>query len=617
MVLTKIPGPLIVDDAITSAKITDTTITNAKMAVDPSNASNLSSGDVPLAQLGNVPVADLSSQADDIALLAFKTQANGNLSRYNLVDQVVDAFEDATGVDAGSSTSADRNTTGKYYSGSGTQISAHTTVGNSTWTSPSNLSGGTVRILVVGGGSGSSGDGYSVGGSGGGGVVEIGAYVTAASQAYGITVGAGGGYMPFPWSGNGNPAANNGVGNAGTNSIFDTAGVGTGPITGIAGGVGRLFSYRDSDWPGGTWVSGAGGSGGGGGGDGPYGNQKPGGATVQPSTNGGHAGSGFGFAGGNGETNNPPGGAGGGAGGAGQAGDPAAGGANQAGGDGGYGRFVSWATAYGDSGYFGGGGGGGSGGSGAGGLAGQGGGGMGGGGGYPGNNAYPNTYITDNIDASQTTIPVNDLGSWPTNGTFQIGTSTNKLNEIITYTGKSVGSGAGNFTGCTRGIDYTTAASASTNAVVYCPPQGGCGLPNTGGGAGGSKNDNYGASGGSGVVLIEYSTLGDMTLVSTATTAEAAPTKGDIVFTYTNGAGTAVLGTNITAEISMDNGSTWTDFGIAPADSQGTTGGHTIVTKNGVTLTSTSGTSMRYRIKTLVQSAVMQTRIHAVSLGWS
>ena len=109
-----------------------------------------------------------------------------------------------------------------------------------------------------------------------------------------------------------------------------------------------------------------------------------------------------------------------------------------------------------------------------------------------------------------------------------------------------------------------------------------------------------------------------MTLVSTATTAaDGAPTKGDLVFTYTNGAGTAVLGTNITAEASMDNGSTWTDFGIAAGDVQGTTGGHTIVTKNNVTLTSTSGTSMRYRIKTLVQSASLSTRIHAVSLGWS
>ena len=105
--------------------------------------------------------------------------------------------------------------------------------------------------------------------------------------------------------------------------------------------------------------------------------------------------------------------------------------------------------------------------------------------------------------------------------------------------------------------------------------------------------------------------------VSTATTAQAAPTKGDLVFTYSNGVGTAVVGTNITAEYSEDNGSTWTDFTIAPGDVQGTTGGHTIVAKHDVALTSTSGTNMRWRIKTLVQSAALSTRIHAVSLGWS
>ena len=109
-----------------------------------------------------------------------------------------------------------------------------------------------------------------------------------------------------------------------------------------------------------------------------------------------------------------------------------------------------------------------------------------------------------------------------------------------------------------------------------------------------------------------------MTLLSNAVTAQTAPTKGDLVFTYSNNAGTAVLGTNITVEISMDGGSTYTDFGIAPADSQGTTGGHTIVTKNDVTLTSTSGTSMMWRLKTLAQGAgTMETFIHAVSLGWS
>ena len=112
-------------------------------------------------------------------------------------------------------------------------------------------------------------------------------------------------------------------------------------------------------------------------------------------------------------------------------------------------------------------------------------------------------------------------------------------------------------------------------------------------------------------------TYNNMTLVSETITAQTAPTKGDLVFTYTNGAGTAVLGTNITAEVSMDGGSTFTNFSIAAGDTQGTTGGHTIVTKNNVTLTSTSGTSMRFRIKTLVQSASIDTRIHAVSLGWS
>ena len=145
----------------------------------------------------------------------------------------------------------------------------------------------------------------------------------------------------------------------------------------------------------------------------------------------------------------------------------------------------------------------------------------------------------------------------------------------------------------------------------------------TGGGAGGKERDTTGSQmtdGGSGIVVTKGTTVAqynDMTLASVVTVAETAPTKGDFVFTYTNGAGTAVVGTNITAEYSGDNGATWTNFGIAAGDVQGTTGGHTIVTKNSVTLTSTSGTSMRYRLKTLVQSASLATRIHAVSLGWS
>jgi len=107
----------------------------------------------------------------------------------------------------------------------------------------------------------------------------------------------------------------------------------------------------------------------------------------------------------------------------------------------------------------------------------------------------------------------------------------------------------------------------------------------------------------------------DMTLISTATTAEdGAPTKGDLVVTYTDGAGTAVVGTDIKFYISRD-GTNYT--GPITMASQGTSGGHKILTAHDVSLTATSGTSMRYKITTHNQSASKETRIQAVSLGWS
>jgi hypothetical protein len=110
------------------------------------------------------------------------------------------------------------------------------------------------------------------------------------------------------------------------------------------------------------------------------------------------------------------------------------------------------------------------------------------------------------------------------------------------------------------------------------------------------------------------SSTGDMVLVSNATTAEAAPSKGDIVLTWSDGLGTATLGTDITAEFSADDGSTWTAITLVD---KGTTGSHNIASAHDITRTSTSGTSMRWRVKTLNQSASKETRIHAVSLGWS
>ena len=133
-----------------------------------------------------------------------------------------------------------------------------------------------------------------------------------------------------------------------------------------------------------------------------------------------------------------------------------------------------------------------------------------------------------------------------------------------------------------------------------------------------SNNASNGAVGGSGTVIIHTAAIniyGDMTLVSNSTTAEAAPTKGDVVMTYTNGAGTATVNTDIKSYVSRDNGTTYTQVTLS---SEGTTGGHTILTAHDVDISSQpSGTSMRYKIETLNQSVSKETRIQAVSLGWS
>ena len=107
-----------------------------------------------------------------------------------------------------------------------------------------------------------------------------------------------------------------------------------------------------------------------------------------------------------------------------------------------------------------------------------------------------------------------------------------------------------------------------------------------------------------------------MTLTSTTTAANTAPTKGDIVMTYTNHLGTAAINTDFTAEVSADGGSTWTAFTLA---AEGSTGTHFIVSAHNTTITSTitAPYNMAYRIKTLNQGASKVTRIQAVSLGWS
>ena len=428
---------------------------------------------------------DDSGLQDDIAILGFKVAANGSLSKYNLADQTIDDFQDATGVDASASTNGSRDSSGKYYKGAvaGT-ITQHTASGTHTASST-----GTATILLVGGG---AGGGFDLGGGGGAGGVRTITQSLTSGTGYTVTIGTGGAGA----TSHGNHGANGG------STTFDS--------TTITGGGGA--SSRNTGGASGT-TDGSGG----------------GGSGVNSVSNSGAGGGNYGNAGGSGG----PGGAygGGGGGGAGAAGGNAngLGGTNADGGAGGVGLYFADFAAYGDSGYFGGGGGG----SASGGSAGAGG-----------------------------------------NG----------------------GGGVGNMT-------PGTAGTANTGG-------GGGGA----GGAGGASG--YGGAGGSGVVIVKDPDVpGNLTLVSTATTADSAPTSGDLVMTYTNGAGTATVNTDLKAYVSRDSGTTWTQ---ATLSSEGTTGGHTILTAHNVDISSQpSGTSMRYKIETLNQSASKETRIQAVSLGWA
>ena len=497
MGLTVVPGNMIEDGTITDSNFPNTEITSADMALDPRNASNISSGSVPLAQLGNVPVVGTGPLDNDLATLGFNIAATNSLAKYNLIQQTVDAFEDASGVDAGSSTGETRDASNYY-------------AGTSTTTGPGDATGGTITYsggntihsftasgnfitessntlgsyLVVGGGGG--GAKGLAGGGGGAGGYQAGSSFAVTAQTYAVGVGDGG------LGGITDGAANT----DGEDSTFST-------ITGNGGGKGG---------------GGPGGSGGGG-------NFSQPGGTGSQGSNGGTGASTASYAGGGG------------------------GGAT------------------------------GSGGTGVGGSHGG------------------------------------DGGS---------GTANSITGSSVTYAGGGGGSND-NQAGATR-AGY--AGPGGGGAGEFVNVNGTAGTDGLGGGGGGGSGSyptgRPGFDGGSGIVILSYTTdsftnttinYNNMTLVSTATTAQAVPTKGDMVMTYTNGAGTAVINTNIKGYVSRDGGTTYTQGTLATGN---TIGGHIILSFHDLDISGQpSGSSMRYKIETLVQSAALTTRIQAVSLGWS
>ena len=61
---------------------------------------------------------DIGTNRKNLDLLNFKVATNNAYALYNFKDGMIDAYQDATGVDTGASTNDNRNAADKYYSGS-------------------------------------------------------------------------------------------------------------------------------------------------------------------------------------------------------------------------------------------------------------------------------------------------------------------------------------------------------------------------------------------------------------------------------------------------------------------------------------------------------------------
>ena len=117
-----------------------------------------------------------------------------------------------------------------------------------------------------------------------------------------------------------------------------------------------------------------------------------------------------------------------------------------------------------------------------------------------------------------------------------------------------------------------------------------------------------------GTRLYDAISYNNMTLISTAQTAQAAPTTGRIMVLDEASTGTTTINSDIKAYISRDNGTTYSQATLTD-DGEYATGKRML--SGSVDISGQpSGTAMRYKIETLNQSASKVTRIYGTALMW-
>ena len=193
------------------------------------------------------------------------------------------------------------------------------------------------------------------------------------------------------------------------------------------------------------------------------------------------------------------------------------------------------------------------------------------------------------------------------------------------------GGGGGGYYGGAGGHAGTTGAGGGGGSSYHNPTYVSSVTNSSGSGnnSGGASDANYptnvgtsgtNTAGGNGAVYIQYTlaqTSATATLISTASTASTAPSKGDIVMMIENTTGTATLNTDIKAYVSRNNGSNWTQGTLVEEGSWGTN--KKILAFHDLDISGQpSGTALKYKVELANQADGSKiTRIHATSLAWS
>ena len=341
MALTKVTGKGLDNNVVDSTKLSTNSVTETKIASGAVTSAKILDGDVSADDLASsldlssktvtlpttsVTAAMLSSTLDlssktvtlppsatatldqNIALLGFKMAVTDGLTVFNLVDGVVDEFEDESGVDNSASTSLNYCATSDFYINqsdlaysaaftTSTITEPDTSVAGTnpghglgtfgTFTVPAGMTSLNIQLWGSGGGAGSpinpAGFGASVGGGGGG--YSEGTLAVSPSQVLHVVVGEGGN-LGGPTQ---NPSPETTSSSLGFGGKQNQSGLSNnGQLGGGGGGLSGLFDANPfSSAPQAFLISGSGGGGshGGGGGAGGGTTGDAGGSTTEQSQN--------------------------------------------------------------------------------------------------------------------------------------------------------------------------------------------------------------------------------------------------------------------------------------------------------------------------------------------